>query len=72
MVEEKLAFPKSVGEYFDSAHSPLNPYNRGNDTFVYGTFPIFLTKAIAAALHRRRLRRRRTWSAARSRRSSTS
>jgi YYY domain-containing protein len=52
MVEEKLAFPKSLGEYLDSAHSPLNPYNRGNDTFVYGTFPIFLTKAIAAALHR--------------------
>ena len=52
MVEEKLAFPKSLGEYFDSAHSPLNPYNRGNDTFVYGTFPIFLTKAVAGALHR--------------------
>ena len=52
MVEEKLAFPKSFGEYLDSARSPLNPYNRGNDSFVYGTFPVFLTKAIAGALRR--------------------
>ena len=33
-------------EYFDSATSPLNPYNSGTpeaprDTWVYGTFPLF-------------------------------
>ncbi|MGE5277260.1 MAG: DUF2298 domain-containing protein [Acidobacteriota bacterium] len=52
MVEEHLLFPKSVSEYLDSAHSPLNPYNRGHDSFVYGTFPVFLTKALAAAAHK--------------------
>ncbi|MBI5956107.1 MAG: glycosyltransferase family 39 protein, partial [Chloroflexi bacterium] len=45
MVETALAWPTSIGEYFDSARSPLNPYNRGSDTFVYGTLPLFLTKA---------------------------
>jgi len=50
MVEEKLAFPKSAAEYFDSARSPMSPYNRGHDSFVYGTLPMFLTKAAAAAI----------------------
>jgi YYY domain-containing protein len=52
MVEEKLEFPKTPAEYFDSQHSPLNPYNRGYDSFVYGTLPMFVTKAIARAMHR--------------------
>lgn len=47
MVEENLEFPKSVGQYFDSATSPLNPYNRQHDSFVYGTLPMVVTKAIA-------------------------
>jgi YYY domain-containing protein len=50
MVEEKLAFPKSPAEYFDSAQSPLNPYNRGHNSFVYGTLPIFLTKGVSGVL----------------------
>lgn len=42
-------------EYFDSANSPLNPYNSGTveaprDTWVYGTFPLFTTKAAASFL----------------------
>jgi uncharacterized membrane protein len=45
MVETAIAWPTGMGEYFDSARSPLNPYNRGYDTFVYGTLPLFLTKA---------------------------
>jgi YYY domain-containing protein len=51
MVEEKLEFPKTPAEYFDSRHSSLNPYNRGYDSFVYGTLPMFVTKAIARAIH---------------------
>ena len=47
MVEEKVQAPGSVGEYFDSRRSPLNPYNRGEGSFVYGTLPLFLTKAAA-------------------------
>ena len=44
MVEAALEWPKSIGEYFNSAISPLNPYNRGYDFFVYGTLPLFLVK----------------------------
>ncbi len=50
MVENSLAWPKSLGEYFDSARSPLNPYNRGYNSFVYGTFPLFLVKGLGIAL----------------------
>ncbi len=44
MVEEKLQRPSSIGQYFDSAKSTLNPYNRGHDSFVYGTLPMFLAR----------------------------
>lgn len=44
MVEERLEYPSSLGEYFDSKRSPLNPYNRGHSSFVYGTLPIVLAK----------------------------
>jgi hypothetical protein len=27
MVATRIAWPDSIGEYFDSANSPLNPYN---------------------------------------------
>jgi YYY domain-containing protein len=50
MVEEKLEFPSNPAEYFDSAASPLNPYNRGHDSFVYGTLPMFVTKVVARAV----------------------
>jgi YYY domain-containing protein len=47
MVEEKIAFPKSAAAYFDSARSSLNPYNRGEGSFVYGSLPMVLAKAVA-------------------------
>jgi YYY domain-containing protein len=50
MVEEKLAFPSSPGAYFDSKRSTLNPYNRGEGSFVYGTLPMVMAKAVAAML----------------------
>jgi len=50
MVEERIEFPKTLAEYFDSASSPLNPYNREFGSFVYGTLPMFATKAIAKAI----------------------
>lgn len=52
MVEERLEFPASLSQYFDSARSPLNPYNRGHASFVYGTLPLFLTKAVSAAVQK--------------------
>src|SRR5205085_7504231 len=43
--------PSSIANYFDSEHSQLNPYNHSS-TFVYGTFPLFLNKAVASWLAR--------------------
>ncbi len=50
MVATALGWPQSLGEYFDTAASPLNPYNRNFGTYVYGTFPLFLTKFVAEKL----------------------
>jgi YYY domain-containing protein len=35
---------KSLGEYFDTAVSLLNPNNRGHGFFVYGTLPLFMAR----------------------------
>jgi hypothetical protein len=45
MIATDIKWP-SAGSYFDSENSSLNPYNTGNKFFVYGTFPLFLTKTI--------------------------
>ena len=39
------------GGYFDTACSPLNPYNHDFGLFVYGTFPIFITRVVAEAIN---------------------
>lgn len=47
MVEASLQLPKSVGEFFDSTKSPLNPYNyQSFPLFVYGTLPIFIVRYV--------------------------
>ncbi len=46
-VESSLRLPASIGEYFDTENSLLNPHNTGNGFFVYGTFPIFLVRYLA-------------------------
>src|SRR5215204_5708421 len=40
----------SLGDYFNSKTSPLNPYNRGYGSFVYGNFPITLLRIAANIL----------------------
>jgi YYY domain-containing protein len=50
MVETDLKVPHSLGQYFNSAESPLNPYNRKDGGFAYGTFPLFLTKITGEVL----------------------
>jgi len=40
----------NIGEYFDTAKSTLNPYNRGYSFFVYGNFPMTLVRVTAEAL----------------------
>ena len=39
----------TIGEYFDSETSPLNPYNRGYSFYVYGNLPMTLTRVIMDA-----------------------
>jgi YYY domain-containing protein len=48
LVANRIDWPDSAGGYFDTANSPLNPYNDGEtNSYVYGTFPLFLVKAVA-------------------------
>lgn len=52
MVASDIKLPSSISNYFDSSLSPLNPYNYPQyQFFVYGTFPLFLTKILAVILH---------------------
>ncbi|MFN8471927.1 MAG: DUF2298 domain-containing protein [Anaerolineae bacterium] len=47
MVTSAVTPARSLGEYFDTANSPLNPYNKGFGSFVYGTLPLFIVRYIA-------------------------
>lgn len=40
----------SVGDYFDTARSSLNPANRGHAFYVYGDFPVILTRYVAESV----------------------
>ncbi|BCM90770.1 hypothetical protein IAD21_02631 [Abditibacteriota bacterium] len=48
----RLAWPSSVGEWFDSAKNPFNPSNLVNDKgerdthYVYGQLPLIIAKAV--------------------------
>ena len=39
----------TIGEYFDSKTSTLNPYNRGFGFFVYGDLPMTITRVLMEA-----------------------
>ncbi len=55
MVTGAIKFPKNSFDYFNTATSTLNPGNQNFGFFVYGTFPIFFTKALAEFFHYDRL-----------------
>ena len=44
----QVQWPDSPLQYFNTDTSPLNPYNQGVGSFVYGTLPMFVTKAAAS------------------------
>jgi len=46
-VTSAMELPKNLGQFFDSTQSPMNPYNRGYDFFVYGTLPLFIVRVVA-------------------------
>jgi YYY domain-containing protein len=52
MVASSISSVTSVGEYFNTAASPLNPNNVGYTFFVYGTFPIFVIRYIAESFQK--------------------
>jgi len=47
MVASTITLPENISEYFDTGSSPANPHNRNFSFYVYGTYPMFLTKLAA-------------------------
>ncbi|MEJ5308690.1 MAG: DUF2298 domain-containing protein [Anaerolineae bacterium] len=47
MVVSALQFPERLSQYWNVAESPLNPANKGYVGYVYGTLPLFATRAVA-------------------------
>ncbi|HLF28853.1 MAG TPA: DUF2298 domain-containing protein [Anaerolineae bacterium] len=46
----RVEIPDSLGEYFDSQTSSLNPRNHGHTFFVYGDLPITIGRLVAEGL----------------------
>jgi len=51
MVGQAMKIPSSINQYFDQKTSLLNPANIGYNFFVYGRFPLILTKYLAVNLN---------------------
>ena len=58
MVENSLEWPSRFREYLDTAKNPLNPYNHGHGTYVYGLLPLVLAKFLGQVSGKTGLRRR--------------
>jgi len=44
MVASSIRIPPSISNYFSQKESTLNPYNNGYNFYVYGTFPLLITR----------------------------
>lgn len=49
MTAAAVHWPRTIGEYFDVRSAPLSPYRtKDYRNYIYGTLPLFATKALAA------------------------
>ena len=46
MVSSAIEPVESLGDYFDTANSTLNPHNRGYTFYVYGTLPLIIVRYV--------------------------
>src|SRR6266571_1496473 len=47
IVASQVSVPPSIGDYFNTARSTLNPYATGQDRYAYGQLPLTLTRIVA-------------------------
>lgn len=47
MVANKMTWPKTIFQYLDPQKSLLNPYNVGENFYVYGNFPLIFAKLLS-------------------------
>jgi YYY domain-containing protein len=50
-VASRVAIPPSLGNYFSTQTSTLNPYARGFNNYAYGQLPLTLTRAVGEIVH---------------------
>jgi YYY domain-containing protein len=50
IVASQVHIPASIGDYFNTPRSSLNPYANGQSNYAYGQLPLTLTRAVAEAL----------------------
>lgn len=50
MVSQSINLPSSLSDYLSTSGSKSNPHNAGHDFYVYGTYPVILTKSLASVL----------------------
>jgi YYY domain-containing protein len=47
IVASQVSLPATIGDYFNTAHSSLNPYANGQSNYAYGQLPLTMTRAVA-------------------------
>jgi len=50
IVASAVSMPATIGEYFNTPRSSLNPYANGQSNYAYGQLPLTLTRAVAELL----------------------